>query len=218
VGNLIQAEFQASIYSAYMRLLPFFENYLLLVEKLAEQNFPTVVFLAEGPTGEEFYERLLSEALVKNSHIVKVVPRDSPVELWIALQERADLIYLLALFLCTRIKVEVSTLQALMLQEGSDEKTSEIKAFQRIKVGEGSQGSVDAATTSRSKMAIVSFESGLATESPDRYRLRVHALFPKQLSISVLFELKLGLVFRLRAVLVELLKPHKSHEVSSSPQ
>lgn len=213
-NTVLRTEFLATIYSASMKLLPYFENYLALIDRLSLSYFPRMGFRAEGPLDKRYYENILSEAVGQRKiTIEKLIERNSPVDLWLFIQNRPDLVALLAIFIASRLKIEIQSIQGRMLQKENLEQEQSSR-IDKSQARENTTALIE--TTKEESQKMLSFEIGLSETVSPTYRFKIHALFPRGVAASLLIETRVTIIYKIRNVLLELLKPHKSPEVSAT--
>lgn len=205
------AEFQANWSSASMRLLPYFEDYLFLVNQIAMDDFPNLMLLVEGPVDKDYFRDFFEKVIrLQGVEVEEVIPRNSPAELLLFFRDHLFLVSVVSVFLSSRLKVEIENLRSRrmlksrsigLLQEPSQAKVVKRKAKENLKI----------LRKGNNYPQLLAFEMGNPEESNATYRLRLYAVYPEQIAINLQIDLKLALIYKIRGILLDLLNPRKQH-------
>jgi hypothetical protein len=215
--NLLMSDFQANLSAASMKLLPYFENFLILLEDLSHENYPNARFLTPQTMSREYYDQFFSKTLSNRGIVIKeIVPGNSPAELWLFCQDHACFAALLSVFLASRIKLEITSLKKSTLLKSRGSSTEDQRIIPSIEPPKGESSDQTDLVPVRGKYPQrLSFELGTPPEGPLTYQLKIYALFPERIAINLQLEMKLGVIYKIRMLLLDLLKPHRANEVSS---
>lgn len=176
------------------------EDYLALLDSLQALTSATLVFRADGPDDKQYFRDVLEPWLAVNEVTVSRLERNSPLILELASQHLTALVPVLAAFLATRTKLEISQIK-------KDADLHQSKKSRALTAGSASTDTLKASVP-----PVFSIFSGKVTSPTPSYEFRVRSMMPG----SLMFDLKLNfsttLIERLRSTLVGLLldSPRKS--------
>jgi uncharacterized protein YjbI with pentapeptide repeats len=197
----LRAEFEAAIAAAALKLLPPFEEHLLLVQALSRRSLPRIQFLAEGPTEPEFFQSFLREVLGEEAafRVESVVPQNSPSILTVLVENETTLATLVSIFLASRLRFELSKVQ--------------LGDLLGSKPALGPEAPAPATSLPvPSHQKLIAFDVGMDEGERLVYHLRAYALFPQGIAAVLRLDIGLGLVTKVRQVLLDLLRPRKAGE------
>ena len=209
LSNQHMADFRANWASVSMRLLPYFEDHLFLVDKIVQEDFPYAFLIVDGPADKDYFRKLFYDTIqLKDFQIRSIVPKNSPAEILLFFKDHFPYAALISIFLSSRVKFEIEGLK-------TDRLTDAHSRTLMLEAPIKKHGIKKALTSVRRKGSapplphLFSFEIGKPAEIPSIYRLRLAALFPERIAFDLQIDLKLTLIYKLRNILIEILRPHK---------
>jgi len=197
----LQVEFEAAIAAASLKLLPIFEQHLELTQALSIVHFPRATFLAEGPTNIVYFDSLLREVLGDRApfHVESVAPMNSPSLLTLLVEHEGTLATLISVFLASRLRLEIHKLRTQELLETK----STLSPLQE---------DVNGALALRGAEKLLAFDAGMNPSDRLAYHIRAYALFPQGIAAVLHLDIGLGVIPKLRSVLLDIVRPKKSTE------
>jgi len=207
--NQHMVDFRANWSSISMRLLPYFEDHLFLVDKIVQEDFPYAFLIVDGPADKDYFRKFFYDSIqLKDFQIRSIVPKNSPAEILLFFKDHYPYAALVSIFLSSRLKIEIERLRA-------DRLTSADSRALMLESPTKKQGVKKALTSGKGKGSghllphLFSLEIGKPAEIPSIYRLRLAALFPERIAFDLQIDLKLSLIYKLRNILIEILRRGK---------
>jgi len=164
---------------------------------LASQFFKnSVVFLVDGPEDPTFFQDML-EPWMQNEGVAisRLRPRNSPLSLELTGVDATALLPIIAVFLATRTKLEITRLRTrLERRNKGDKKKSDSKASR-------SRGTLPPQSSHR----LLELRSGFVKKPSLGYELQLRSLMPGSLLIDLRLNFSTSVLQRLRKILLDLL-------------
>ena len=164
---------------------------------LASQCFKnSVVFLVDGPEDPAFFQDML-EPWLQNEGVVisRLQPRNSPLSLELTAGDAAALLPIIAVFLATRTKLEITRLKTTLEQRS---KRSGKKPGSKPSRSKGR-------LSPQSSHRLLELRSGFVKEPSLGYELQLRSLMPGSLLIDLRLNFSTSVLQRLRKTLLDLL-------------
>ena len=174
------------------------EEFLQVLQQIADLTFGSVTFAAEGPTNPHYFRKELDRWIVSEDVEIARVERNSPLILEFIASHPTSLLPLLGVFLATRTKLEITRLKSAI---------EKVDPAERKKVSGKQRKGISNLPVVRqeSKPTIFSLSAGMVNNPNPAYELRMLSVLPG----SLLFDLRLNfsttLATRLRGILMNLL-------------
>ncbi len=168
----------------FMRLVDFFSGTLDVL--------PELHFAARGPVDPVFFQRWFAEVGVDGIKVLAVKPRNSPVDLAVVAENYPSLVALIALFLASRLKVELSELSPKSNGQSVQRESGDNQVF--------------------------AVSAGFVPAKTAEYELSVRTLLPKSLLLDLRITLNVSLFTKARGVLVQLLTSSNEPSTPSDAQ
>ena len=169
------------------------EDYLALLDSVVALLSGTLVFRAEGPDEKEYFRQLLGPWLGSDEVTIIRVERNSPLIVELASQHMTALIPLVAAFLATRTKLEISQIK------------KEVEVHQSKKLRALEAGGAASKNLQTSDPPIFSLSAGKALGPTPSYEFRVRSMMPGSLILDLKLNFSTTFIERLRSTLVSLL-------------
>jgi uncharacterized protein YjbI with pentapeptide repeats len=182
------------------------EEYLYVLDLTSQHTTGSVTFLAEGPTDPDYFRTELEPWIGKEDVMISRLERNSPLMLELTASNVASLLPLLAVFLATRIKLEITRLKTTLEKEDkpkSRKRRSKQSKSQR-NLPETQQKSLER-LPQVSSQSIFSVSTGLVTTPNPAYQLSAQVLLPKSYLIDLKLNFSTTIARRLRSLLLNLL-------------
>lgn len=207
--NLHLSQFQANWSSVSSKLLPYFQQHLSLIEEITQERFPRLAFSVEGPIESQYYDDFFAASLnIPAVTIESVIPRNSPADLLLFIKDHAVFAALISIFLSSRFKVEIEDLRnkSLIDQRRPGKTPTPLKPRSKAQESVALPNSM---TPGSQVSQLLSFEIGPPNNIPAMYKFHLYALFPERIAIDFQMDMRLGLIYKVRDVLIDLISPRK---------
>jgi uncharacterized protein YjbI with pentapeptide repeats len=164
---------------------------------LASQSFKnSIVLLVDGPEDPAYFQDALGPWIQNEGVVIsRLRPRNSPLSLELTASNAAALLPVLAVFLATRTKLEITRLRTTLEQRstGKEKKpgSKPSKAKNRL--------------LPKSSHRLLELRSGFVTKPSLGYELQLRSLIPGSLLIDLRLNFSTSLLQRLRKILLDLL-------------
>ncbi len=173
------------------------EDYLYILDLAARQTAVSLVFLAEGPTDPDYFRASL-EPWLEDGVTIARLERNSPFIIEFTASDLVKLLPLLAAFLATRTKIEITRLKKEL------EKSDKTKARKQLVKRGGAKRNLPE-KLEKTQHSVFSVSSGLVTSPNPAYEFRVRSLMPGSLLVDLRLNFSTTLVQRIRSILLLLL-------------
>lgn len=174
------------------------EDYLYVLDLTSNQTSGRLVFRAEGPADPDYFKAQLEPWIGGEEVVISRLERNSPLVVEFTASNVAALLSLLAAFLATRTKLEITRLRADVASAGGG------KPVKRLGKKGASKRNLPAKVKAP-QHPVLSVSSGRVDKPNPAYEFRVRALMPGSLLVDLRLNFSTTLVQRIRGVLLTLL-------------
>jgi uncharacterized protein YjbI with pentapeptide repeats len=174
------------------------EDYLYTLDLAARRTASSLLFSAEGPTDPDFFRASLGPWMGEDGVTISRLERNSPLIIEFTASDIAKLLPLLAAFLATRTKLEITR-----LKKGLEKSDKANDRKQLAKRGEAQRNLPE--KLENTSHSVFSVSSGLVTSPKPAYEFRVRSLMPGSLLVDLKLNFSTTLVQRIRSILLVLL-------------
>jgi uncharacterized protein YjbI with pentapeptide repeats len=177
------------------------EEYLHVLDLTSQYTGGTVLFRVNGPLDPNYYRTELTPWIGDKDVVITRLEQNSPLVLELTANDLISLLPLLAVFLATRTKVEITKLKSSLEKAAKSNRT---KAEKR-----GSKTSISKkdlpALPQQIQAPIFSVRAGLVKSPNPAYELQVKTRMPGSLLVDLRLAFSTTLIHRLRGILITLL-------------
>jgi uncharacterized protein YjbI with pentapeptide repeats len=174
------------------------EDYLYILDLISQRANGSAAFLVDGPTDHNYFQTLLAPWIENEGVEIARLERNSPLFLELTGSDAMSLLPLLAAFLATRTKLEITRLKTTL------EKDKKLKARKHRSKEPKSKRNLPQ-LSQKSPQPLFLVNTGWVTTPVPAYELRVRSLMPGSLLVDLKLNFSTTLVSRLRSVLLTLL-------------
>ncbi|HEV7644223.1 MAG TPA: hypothetical protein VGO50_09805 [Pyrinomonadaceae bacterium] len=191
-----------SIGGVHLMLSQIVEEFLALLDMTSRILGNKLDFLAEGPLDKQFYLDLLGPFIKDRNVEISKLERNSPLHIELTSPEAISLLSLLAAFLATRTKLEITKLRSTLEKRQPADKNKGVR-------GKKSEALMPKTHSRKTNQSLISFSSGMITKPTPAYEFRVKALIPGSLLMDLRLNFSTTFLRRLRGVLIDILVDSK---------
>jgi uncharacterized protein YjbI with pentapeptide repeats len=180
------------------------EAYLRVLDLITQRTAGSVAFLAEGPTDPDYFRKELEPWLGAEGVEITRLERNSPLFIEFSAPDLVSLLPIIAIFLATRVKLDISRLKKALEEEkgpGTGKKGSK-KSKRNL------PARIDKSLQQRKKeseRSLFSVSTGWVAAPNPAYELRVRSLMPGSLLVDLKLNVNTTVAHRLRSILQVLL-------------
>jgi uncharacterized protein YjbI with pentapeptide repeats len=178
------------------------EDYLSVLDLALKRVGDSVAFLAEGPTDPDYFRKELGPWIADGVEIARL-ERNSPLFIEFKASELMPLLPLIAVFVATRVKLEITRLKSSVEKENTPRAKKNSKKSKKNLPAEVEQSLQR--LPQKSAQSLFAISTGWVTAPNPAYELRVRALMPGSLLVDLKLNVSTTIARRIRSLLLNLL-------------